>query len=390
MIMSNKPLVALARCERYDVDAIKGILAEHFSVLGIDLRAFRGKKILIKPNLVMKKSPDGAATTHPAAIEALIRLLKEAGCEDICLADSPGGQYVEARLRSVYRESGMEDLCERTGIRLNYDTTFLEVSNPEGSFSKSFNLIRPVYEAEVIFDFCKLKSHSLTRLSGAVKNLFGCVPGIQKFEMHARFDNVTEFSAMLTDLCSCVMRGREFVAICDAIYGMEGNGPTAGEPKYIGALLTSKNPFALDVVGAWMIGAEGVDTVLKGAELGYCPATLDEIEVLGEDPATLKPAEFKQPEGCEKKFLNNFSNILGGRLVKFFQPHPEINRRRCVGCGECVRSCPVKTIQLKEKKNGRKVAKIEHLTCIRCYCCQELCPFKAVKIKKNPIITLLH
>ena len=389
-MMNNKPTVAIAKCERYDVSVIQEILARQFEQIGVDLVSFRDKRILIKPNLVMKKEPDGAATTHPAAIEALVHLLQGVGCQNITLADSPGGQYVEARLRSVYRESGMEDLANRTGILLNYNTEFSEVSNPEGSFSKSFNIIRPVCEAEVIFDFCKLKSHSLTRLSGAVKNLFGCIPGIQKFEMHARFDNVTDFSAMLTDLCACVMRGREFIAICDAVYGMEGNGPTAGNPKHIGAIMSSKNPFALDVLGAWLIGSEGVLTIEKGEELGYCPATLDQISVLGDDPAEIKPSEFKQPEGCEKKFLNNLSNIMGGRLVKFFQPHPEINRKKCVGCGECVRSCPVKTIELHEKKDGRKVAKIEHLTCIRCYCCQELCPFKAVKIKKNPIITLLH
>lgn len=388
--MTEQPIVALSRCERYDVSTIKEVLNKQFKDLRINLANYREKRILIKPNLVMKKAPDGAATTHPAAIEALILLLQEAGCSSICLADSPGGQYTELRLRAIYRECGMEELAKRTGIQLNYDTTFTEVSNPNGSFSKSFTMIRPVCESEVIFDFCKLKSHSLTRLSGAVKNLFGCIPGIQKFEMHARFANVTDFSAMLTDLCSCVMEGRELIAICDAIYGMEGDGPTAGEPKYIGALLASKNPFALDVVGAWMIDAENVDTITKGAELGYCSSSVDQITVIGDDPAQLKPAEFKQPEGCEKKFLNNLSNILGGRLVKFFQPHPEINRKKCVGCGECARSCPVKTIELVEKKNGKKIAKIEHLTCIRCYCCQELCPFKAVKIKKNPIITLLH
>ena len=388
--MTEQPIVALSRCERYDVSIIKEILNKQFKDLHIDLSDYREKRILIKPNLVMKKAPDGAATTHPAAIEALILLLQAAECTDICLADSPGGQYTELRLRSIYKECGMEELAKRTGIKLNYDTTFTDVSNPNGSFSKSFTMIRPVCESEVIFDFCKLKSHSLTRLSGAVKNLFGCIPGIQKFEMHARFSNVTDFSAMLTDLCSCVMEGRELIAVCDAIYGMEGDGPTAGEPKYIGALLSSKNPFALDVVSAWMIGAENVDTITKGAELGYCPSAIDQITVIGDDPAQLKPAEFKQPEGCEKKFLNNLSNILGGRLVKFFQPHPEINRKKCVGCGECARSCPVKTIELVEKKNGKKIAKIEHLTCIRCYCCQELCPLKAVKIKKNPIITLLH
>lgn len=388
--MLDKPTVAITKCDRYDVAKIKEILSKQFVDLGIDLSAYRNKNILIKPNLVMKKEPDGAATTHPAAIEALILLLKEAGCTQITLADSPGGQYVEARLRAVYRESGMEELASRTGVALNYNTEFSEVSNPEGSFSKSFNLIRPVCEAEVIFDFCKLKSHSLTRLSGAVKNLFGCIPGIQKFEMHARFDNVTDFSAMLTDLCACVMRGRELIAICDAVYGMEGNGPTAGNPKFIGALLSSRNPFALDVLGAWLIGSEGVITIEKGTELGYCPASLSELNIIGDDPAEIKPADFKQPEGCEKKFLNNLSNIMGGRLVKFFQPHPEINRKKCVGCGECVRSCPVKTIELVSRKSGKKVAKIQHLTCIRCYCCQELCPFKAVKIKKNPIITLLH
>ena len=167
--MIDKPSVALSRCERYDVSAIKAILRKQFIDLGIDLSFYQSKRILIKPNLVMKKAPDGAATTHPAAIEALILLLKEAGCSDITLADSPGGQYIESRLRTVYRETGMEELCKRTNVKLNYDTTFAEVSNPNGSFSKSFTLIRPVCESEVIFDFCKLKSHSLTRLSGAVK-----------------------------------------------------------------------------------------------------------------------------------------------------------------------------------------------------------------------------
>lgn len=338
----------------------------------------------------MKKVPEGAATTHPIAIEALICLLQESGCHDITLADSPGGQFVETRLRSVYRESGMEALCERTGIRLNYDTTFAEVPNPNGNFSKSFSFITPVINSDVIFDFCKLKSHSLTKLSCAVKNLFGCIPGIQKFEMHARFDNPSEFSAMLTDIAACVAEQHELIAICDAIIGMEGDGPTAGDPKFIGGILSSRNPFALDVISAWLIGAKDVPMLEKAVELGICPATKDEIQVLGEAPESIRPADFKLPQGCEKKFLNNLSNIMGGRLVKFFQPHPAINRRKCIGCGECVRSCPVKTIVFQEKKNGKKVAKIENLKCIRCYCCQELCPFKAIMIKKNPIITLLH
>ncbi|MBQ8509188.1 MAG: DUF362 domain-containing protein [Clostridia bacterium] len=385
--------VALDRCDSYDVDTLETLIRRQLEALGC-ADMFDGKRVAIKPNMVMKKSPDAAATTHPAVLEAMLRILKERAA-DIVIAESPGGVYTEQLLRSTYRGCGLAEVAERMEVRLNYDTSARDVEAPDGKTSKMFSLITPILDADVIVNLCKLKSHSLTGYSGAVKNYFGTIPGVQKFEMHARFPDYNDFGSMLVDLCAYHVASKPTFNLLDGIVAMEGNGPTSGTPRKVGCLLSGCNPFTVDRAATAIVDIDGVIMLEEAARRGFCPATASQVKLLSdltlEDVHVdnfIKPDTVKRP-GVGVSMFRILPKLFGGRLYKWLQPRPDIDAKTCVGCGECARSCPRHTIEVQPSKDGKKRAVIAYDACIRCYCCQELCPFKAVKIHKNPIIRLI-
>ncbi len=381
MLTPHAP-VALTAAESYDVDLLRTLLDAQWKAIGLPADFFAGKRVVLKPNLVRKMDAALAGTTHPAIVSAVAMLCKEWGAADVLLAESPGGPYQESALRAAYRVCGMEHAAADTGIRLNYDTTWQSVDYPAGKYSKTFHILTPILEADVVVNLCKLKSHGLTMMTGAVKNYFGTIPGTEKFEMHARFPDIRDFSGQLVDLCAYHASARPMLNVMDAIVGMEGNGPTNGKPRKIGALLTSQNPFALDEVAAGLIGMEGkVLYLTEGRARGY----VDTPVVAGEDPATLRVANFMPPDSDRKNTITWLSDLWGGRLMRFFEPRPVINRKNCVGCGECARSCPAHTIEMRDRKPI-----IHKDACIKCFCCQELCPKDAVNIKQNFLIRFVR
>lgn len=383
MIQKNAP-VALSKCECYEKETLVRVLSEQWRAIGIGDDYFKGKRVVIKPNLVRKMDPAQGATTHPALVEAAVELIRAAGAVDVMIAESPGGPYSEAALRSIYRGCGIEEAAERSGIALNYDTSWRQSDYPEGIASKTFHIISPILDADVIVNLCKLKTHGLTMMSGAVKNYFGTVPGTEKFEMHARFPQINDFSEMIVDLVSMHMTRHDTINVIDAVVGMEGNGPTSGKPRKIGGLISSVNPFAADIVGAKLIGMSGKVYMLKrGIERGLTDA---EPEVIGIDPSELAVDDFLPPDSDRTPILTWLATFWDGRLMKFFEPRPKINNAHCVGCGECMRSCPVHTITIDQAKRR---AVIHPEKCIKCFCCQELCPKDGVKIKQNFLIKLV-
>lgn len=380
--------VFLRRCEEYDPAAVERILREALTKTGLGEAELRGKKITVKPNLVMKMDPEKGGTTHPVMVAALSRILTGYGAT-VTIAESSGGLYTESSLRSVYRGCGLEKAAEEGGAMLNFDLSAREIPCPDGVKSKMFHLLTPILDCDLLINLCKIKTHGLTGMSCAVKNFFGTIPGVEKFEMHARFTESDDFENMLLDLCTLLHREKEVVNICDGVLGMEGNGPTGGEPKKLGVILCSRNPYALDLVGAHLIGMDGkVPMLQKAIERGYCAASYSEVPCIGDDPEALI-TPFAESDAHKKSKLQFFLTFGGGRFKKPFEPRPYINRKICVGCGDCVKSCPEKTIGWYKgnDKAGRK-AEINPQHCIRCYCCQELCPHRAVEIHKNPILKL--
>ncbi len=376
----------ISKCTEYDVSVIKSLLRYHFDALGINKDTFSGKKIAIKPNLVSPKAPEAAVTSHPAVLEAVYTLLCELGAEDVILAESPGGPYSQVTLSHIYKVTGMTELSEKCGLKLNYDTSFRKESFAGGKKLKSFDVITPIADADIIINVCKLKTHSLTGLSCAVKNLFGVIPGTLKFEMHAAYSKLDDFCEMLVDLNLTLDEKKTVISICDGIVSMEGNGPTHGTPVKTDILMTSGSTFALDVVAESFIGIPGETTYLDlGAERlslsRQCPGN-----VL---PDNIECVTLARPDSKAGSLLRNLPNYFGGSLARYFEPKPKINNSRCVGCAKCLGYCPQKTIVLKNKKGGKK-AYIKEKDCIRCYCCQELCPVGAVDTVKNLLLRFIH
>ncbi len=391
---SNSQPVFIARCEDYNEDHLYLILKESFDTLGIDSTVFAGQNVLLKPNLVMAKNPDAAATTHPAFARAAARLALDLGAASVTLAGSPGGPFSEAYVSVVYNTCGMK-LAAKDGLfDLNSDFGFSEV-HTSGVKLKTMNVINAFLKADVIVDLCRLKTHSLTGMSCAVKNLFGVIPGVEKFQMHSNFPEIGNFSEMLVDLAQYVTSAKSFIAVCDAVVSMEGNGPSHGVPKKTGMVLVSRSPFALDVIGERiMFGEKSDDTaVIRHLDIaagrGIMPRNWQDIEVVGETDYDV--FEFAPPDTGAGYLLKNLPNFLGGKLVDTFSARPVINTKKCVGCGRCADSCPKKTIRIGRRgEKGKKIAVIFRENCIKCYCCQELCPLGAVDTKQHFLIRLIH
>ena len=373
----NEP-VAVARCAAYDPGKIYGELARLAPAIGLTREAIAGKRVVVKPNLLLAFPPERAATTHPAVTEAVLRLLLSFEPASLLIAESPGGIYNERSLAHVYSVTGMKAVSEATGVPLNTDVSYGRFSLTDGVTAKNIDVITPVAEAEVLVNVCKMKTHALAVMTGASKNLFGVVPGINKFEMHARFKMPADFFSMVAELDEALERKLTLFHISDGIVGMEGDGPSGGTPKAAGVLLMSRNPFNLDLVAAEIMGLSGRVRLLQiAADRGDCPASVSEVPLIGPTPAELGVTPFTLPDAAKGRKFD--------RIPPFLQPHPVVDRKICRGCGRCAESCPQKTIAMKGK-----FARIDPSRCIRCYCCQELCPFQAIRIRKNLIYKLVE
>ncbi len=325
---------------------------------------WKGKNVVIKPNLLAKRAPEAAITANPLLVELAAAYFVKRGA-NVTIADSPGGLYLPKLLERLYETTGMRHAAENSGARLNLDIT----SEKSGEFT----IIKPLLEADLVVSIGRLKTHMLANMTAAVKNLFGSIPGAKKAEYHAKYPDKRDFCDMLVRLC---MENAPQVNIMDAVVCMEGNGPASGTLKRVGALSGSANPFSLDLLLCHLMGftPEDVETVALSIEKGLCPKTVGELNVIGARLSEYA-TKFKRPKASrDAGLLKLLPKTVAARLKK--EKKPVILEKKCIGCGECVRSCPQETMELINKK-----AVIHRENCIKCYCCQELCPQKAVVVK---------
>lgn len=371
-----KNTVSLRGCDRYDAELIEKVLRAQFAELGIDVSDFAGKRVAIKPNLVVASKSDIAACTDPTVVEAVAHIAVSAGA-DAVIAESPGGPFTQALMKHNYKVNGMDVAAERSGAKLNMDMGARLISAPKARSSKNFNVINAIAEADIVINVCKLKTHALTGMTNAVKNLFGVIPGTEKVEMHSRFSNQQKFGDALIDLCDMLCSRMPVIHVCDAIVGMEGNGPSGGTPRDIGCLIMSENPYALDRVASRIIAHDGeVPMVEEAKRRGLCPSD-SMISVIGDPVESFIVSDYKHSDAKRGKIFS--------MLPPFLQPRPSVILSKCVGCGACEKSCPVNAIVIKDRK-----AVIDRAECIKCFCCQELCPIHAIEIKKNFLFKLAH
>ena len=99
--------------------------------------------------------------------------------------------------------------------------------------------------ADGIVNLCKLKSHGMMGMSAGAKNMCGAIPGTVKPEYHFKFPDYSDFADMIVDINEYF---KPRLTVTDAVVGMEGNGPTAGDARKMGFIAASKSPHAADLV----------------------------------------------------------------------------------------------------------------------------------------------
>ena len=377
--------VSIVRCEEYTLEGCTQALLTALEPFGGLDWVREGMRIVIKANLVEAMKPEKAGTTHPVLLTALTKLLKEKGAH-VVIGDSPGQLFNATVLNHVYAVCGLGE-AEAAGAELNRNFEQKSVFFPEAKVAKSFTVTDYLENADAIISFCKLKSHGMMTMTAATKNLFGAVPGTMKPEYHFRFHNPMDFADMIIDLNEYF---KPRLYLVDAIMGMEGNGPTAGTPRKIGAVLAAENCHKLDLVCAKLIGAEpmAVPTLKAAFDRGLCPQSAEEVAVQGE----LCPVEgfVLPPQNKSLQFENFLPGKLGvvfGKIAKkALQASPKLKEPdACIGCLRCARLCPAKAITMVKKK-----PKIDKKKCIRCFCCQEFCPKGALKVHRPLIARILN
>ncbi len=379
-------VVSVVKCESYDEKEVSRALDEVLDAIGGLSFVKEGMTVAIKCNLVSMMKPEQAATTHPVLVKELCRRLTALGAVPV-IGDSPGGLYNNAFLSGIYKATGMH-ACEEVGARLNRNFGVSHAEFPEAVKAKTFSYTAWLDEADAIINFCKLKSHGMMGMSAATKNMFGAIPGITKPEYHYRFPNAADFSDMLIDINEYF---KPSLCIVDAVEGMEGNGPTQGVPRKIGALLACADSYDLDLVCGKLIGLDrsSVPLLEAAARRGLSAENADEVEVIG-DIAPLIITDFDNMKAMTNiefapKNFGIFNGIVGWVEKTCLVSKPAVKKNECIGCKQCEQICPAKAIVMKNK-----LPVIDRKACIRCFCCQEFCPKGAMKVHRTWISKIIN
>ena len=377
--------VYLDSCREYNAAEILEKMTSGLLDLGIGPEVLRGKRVLIKPNLLNATDPEKAVVTHPEFFRAAVRLVKAWGGAPV-LAESPAFQPLAKVLKKTGYERVLDE--ERCEVADPKDTAVLFWEG--GHTFKRFEISRAFFDAHVVINLPKLKTHGLAYLTGAVKNFFGLVYGLNKSQWHLRARSGEEFAGLLVDLYGALVKApdlpKTFIHMMDAITGLEGEGPgSSGAPKRIGAMVLGQDAVAVDAVAVRLVNLDRkrVHTLSVGQKRELGIASLEQIQILGARLEALEVHDY-----VPSKAAGNPSPVSRWPLnTEFFKnlmvEKPVPSKDRCTLCYQCKAICPAGAI---EKSNGGGPIPLYHYDkCIRCYCCMEICPEAAIALKRGKL-----
>lgn len=367
--------------EDYDPTALREAIDREFSFLQIEKDLKPEMKILIKPNLVGDYNPAFAATTHPAVVAAVADWLTAHGCRNIVIADSPGGALSVTpgfAYDSFYERVNYHTL-EKNGVRLNRDKGWGVRQSPAGCQNRSFHLLNAVLEADYIINIAKLKTHNITGISFGIKNLFGCVPDIQKPVFHARYPRQKDFNNMFVELAMTVAPS---LTVVDGIVAMEGNGPVAGKKRQLGMLFAAKDVFSQDCFIAKLLGLDpsSVEMLCAAKRKGllHCARVRSRSFEPVRNIAPLVLPDIKRATTAQEKMQSRLRLLLRKKDEWLMQVSPVYVPQKCSMCLRCVNSCPVHAITVENN-----TLHFHTQRCIGCLCCHEICSNQAITVQKK-------
>jgi uncharacterized protein (DUF362 family)/Pyruvate/2-oxoacid:ferredoxin oxidoreductase delta subunit len=365
--------VSIVRCKSYEPSLLQEAISKAIALIGgINSFVKPQSRVLVKPNLLMAKEPECGIDTHPEVVRAVLKILKQINCK-IYVGDGPSvwGSQIE-NVNEVYEKSGIKEVCEEEGVNL--------IKFEKRRWRKKFPLTTWLDDCDYVINLPKFKTHDFTLLTGAIKNLFGLIPGTYKTELHKNYFDVQDFSKILVDIYEEV---RPCLTIVDGIVAMEGDGPaTNGKLRNLNLLFASSDCVALDSVLAKIMGLEPFDilTNKEAARRGLGQAHLDSIEILGERVAEAIGEPFILPSTSLIKKIPRPVVELARKLIKYY---PSVKRDNCIRCNACIDACSNKAIAMK--KRG---IVFDYSKCIGCFCCQEACPASAIKVKRSLFVRM--
>jgi len=339
---------------------ISEIIKNVFEIFGVEDKV-KDKKILVKPNLLGPFPPERGVTTDPRVISAIVQELKKCKPKDIVVGDNSGSIHFDPF--KIAKITGILDASDECYSNIAREVVEVKV---ESEFIEELFISRIVKEADYVINVPKFKTHSLTTITGAIKNMFGIIPGGKKAKLHSFTRSIKEFAELLVDIYQIRIPD---LNIMDAIIGMEGVGPTNGKTRIINKIISSDNGVSLDSVMAAMMGLKPFTIellqVAKKRNLGE--TDISNIIIDGELEVI---SGFKTPNNG---FLQRIRKTAVPHIFNFASVKPIVNHKKCKICKRCIEVCPVSAMNLTDK-----FPEADRKKCISCFCCDEHCPYGAI------------
>jgi uncharacterized protein (DUF362 family) len=347
---SGPAFVAITPGLRYEMqDVLQDKIRAAVKRLGAPIGP--GERVALKVNLAVPAPPEAAVSTHPAVLRAAIAVLQDLQAEVVVVEDCDAAALPLSGTAAVLAETGVPFLNLR-------DRPFQDVA----SAGYVYHYAQDLLQAAHVISIPKLKTHLYTYYTGAIKNMFGCIPKAQRRELHREMATA-RFAEHLAAIYA--IRPPDLV-VMDGILAMEGIGPTQGNPKPAGLLLIGNDGVLLDYSAVALMGYEPgqIEMIRIAMERGLhgCP------------PEQMIFPDYRLAD-VPRQAWNRLPVSTGSRRKKTLQalcgPIRAIPEY-CQRCGTCAASCPFQAIGLTP------YPEVNQDRCQFCFCCLELCPHMAI------------
>ncbi len=271
----------------------------------LDLSPVRGKRVLLKPNAGRIARAESGVTTHPEVVAAAIDGFRAAGAE-VTVGESP---IVGVRVMDAFEATGIAAVAAARDCPLiDLDRRrFVQLPIPAGHAIHALRVCADVIDCDYVISLPVMKTHMHTVATLAVKNMKGCLWRRSKTELHmlppVDGSDVKSIDVAIADMSSVL---RPHLALIDGTVGMEGLGPSAGQPKALNVVVASADVFAADAVAAKLMGlsAERIPHLRIGAGRGYGVIDIAALRVTPDDWSKWTVPFALPPENLSIEFPN--------------------------------------------------------------------------------------